>query len=104
MSTTTTPTLFDKIETVGHEFLSAVEHAAAWLVGKVASADTSLHALEAASPLVAEAIAAGEASAAAHGIPVVAIEGAGETVLGLAKQLAGSLSAPPPAPVRQPAP
>lgn len=90
--------LIETLEEKGHEALTAVEHAAAWLVGKVATADVSLHALEASSPLVAEAIAMGEASARAHGIPIDAIENVGEAVLDAAKALAAGLSQPAPEP------
>ena len=98
MSTTAPQTLFEKIEAVGHEALTAVEHGAAWLVGTVATAEQSLSTLEANSPLVKTAIDAGIASAQAHGVPVGAIETIGEEILALAKQFAGSLTAPPPAP------
>jgi len=100
----TTPTLFDKIENVGHEMLTAAEHGAAWLVGKVAVVATSLHDLEASSPLVKAAVDAGIVSATAHGIPVGAIESIGSEILELAKQLAGSLSAPAPGMAAQPSP
>ena len=90
----TPPTIIEKLESVGHECLTALEHGAAWLVGTVATADTGLHALEATSPLVAAAIAAGEASAVAHGVPVTMIENAGDVLLSLAKQLAAGLAQP----------
>lgn len=88
-------TIIETLEAEGHKALTAVQHAAAWLVGTVATADTSLHALEATSPLVAEAIAIGEAAATAHGVPVAAIENAGEAVLAEAKTLAAGLAQPP---------
>jgi hypothetical protein len=87
-------TIIETLEAEGHAALSAIQHGAAWLVGKVATAETSLHALEAASPLIAEAVAAGEAAATAHGVPVQAIENAGELVLAEAKTLADGLSQP----------
>lgn len=85
------------LENAGHAALSAVEHAAAWLVGTVATAETSLATLKADSPLVAAAIAAGEASATAHGVPIAAIENVGEEVLAAAKELAAGLASSPPA-------
>ena len=94
----TSMSLFEKIENVGHECLTAAEHGAAWLVGQVACAQASLATLEASSPLVAEAISAGIASANAHGVPVGAIENIGDEVLAGAKQLAASLASPPPLP------
>ena len=95
-------TIMQNIETFGHDALTGVERAATWLVGKVAAAETSLHTLEANDPLVAEAIAAGDAWAAAHGVPTTAIETAGEDVLALAKQFASGLSAAPPASLSPP--
>lgn len=107
--------IIDTLENAGKSALTAVEHAAAWLVGKAAQADASLHQLEADSPLVAEAIAAGKAAAESHGVPVDAIENAGLAVLGAAKNLAANLTktaspvpsippVPPPAPAGSPDP
>lgn len=90
-------TVITTLENLGHAMMTAAEHAAAWLVGTVAQGETALNALEADSPLVATAIAAGEASALAHGIPVPAIAVAGEEVLALAKDLAAGLAQPAPA-------
>jgi hypothetical protein len=101
MSTTTaaaTPSIIEKLETAGHEALDAVEHAAVWLVGKIAVSSESLHDLEAASPWVTQAWAAGVASAEAHGIPVTAIENVGAAILTLAKTFAAGLSQPAPVP------
>jgi hypothetical protein len=84
-------TILDTIETSGREALSAVDHAAAWLVGHVAQAATDLRTLEASDPIVGQAIAAGEAFALAHGVPVPAIEAAGEAVLAAAKGFAVAL-------------
>lgn len=100
MSATQAPklTIIEKLEQYGHDALDQLEHGAAWLVGTVATADVSLHKLEADHPLVAEAIAAGEASLTARGIPVAEIENAGAVLLDLAKQLAAGLASPPPAP------
>lgn len=95
MSTTTSPTIIEKLETLGHEALDAVEHAAVWLVGKIATASQSLHDLEASDPLVGEAIQAGIASATAHGVPVAAIENAGDAVVAAAKTFAAGLAQPP---------
>jgi hypothetical protein len=95
--------VINTLENVGHAAMTAVEHAAAWLVGTIATAETSLASLEATSPLVAEAIAAGEASAQAHGVPITAIADAGSAVLTAAKELAADLSsAPAVAPARRP--
>jgi hypothetical protein len=91
-------TIVQKLEQIGHEGLTAVEHAAVWLVGKVAVAEESLTTLTASSPLISEALAAGIASAEAHGVPVVQIENAGETVLAAATAFAASLSQPAPSP------
>jgi hypothetical protein len=95
-------TIFDKIETEGHAALTDLEHGAVWLVGAVAKAETSLSALEASSPLISSALAAGRASALAHGVPIAAIEDAGAVLLSLAGRFAASLTAPPP-PVTTPA-
>ena len=65
----------------GTAALSAVEHAAAWLLGKLATGETALHQLTVESPLLSEAVVVGEAMAAAHGVPIAAIEGVGEKVL-----------------------
>jgi len=85
------------LEAEGHKALTAIEHAGAWLVGAVAQAEVSLLSLEKSSPLIAEAIAAGEASATAHGVPIVAVENVAEAVISAAKELASGLIAPPPA-------
>lgn len=94
------------LETEGHKALTAIEHAGAWLVGAVAQAEQSLTTLEASSPLVAEAVAAGEAAATAHGVPLVAVENIGEAVINAAKELAAGLTAQPPPPpaAAEPAP
>ena len=52
--------------------------------------------LEADSPWIAAAVQAGIAAANAHGVPVATLEGIGEEVLALAKELAAGLSAPAP--------
>ena len=97
-------TIIETLETEGHEAMTAAEHAAAWLVGKIAVAEQSLASLEADSPLVAEAIAAGEASAVAHGVPLPAIKTLGGEVLTLANELATGLSSLPPVAPAAPAP
>lgn len=84
------------IETEGRAALTAIEHAALWLIGIVSTTETSLETIEKDSPLVAQAIAAGEAAAAAHGLPVAAIETIGEEVLSTTKTLAAGLTAPAP--------
>jgi hypothetical protein len=86
------------LENEGHKALTAIEHAGAWLVGAVAQAEVSLSSLEASSPLIAQAIAAGEDSATAHGVPIVAVEDGFNAVMTAAKELASGLTAPPPAP------
>ena len=87
--------ILDKIETQGREALTAVEHGAAWLVGEAAQYRTALADMEASSPMVADALAAGVAFAQAHGVPVVAIENAGAAVLAAAKAFAGELTTGP---------
>lgn len=82
------------IETEGRAALTAVEHAALWLVDIVSTTETSLDTIEKDSPLVAQAIAAGEAAAAARGVPIAAIENIGEEVLSTAKALAARPTAP----------
>jgi hypothetical protein len=100
MSTTTQPaapvSIIEKLENFGHETLTAIEHGAVWLVGKLAVATDSLHALEADSPWLALAWNAGVASATAHGVPVAAIEDAGSAILAAAKNFAAGLSQPAP--------
>lgn len=71
---------------------SAIGHAAAWLVGWAAFAEQDVQKIEADSPLVKAAIVAGEAAAAAHGVPVGAIETAAEDVLALARKVSGGAS------------
>lgn len=85
------------LETEGQKAWTAIEAAGAWLVGVVAQTEHTLTSLEASSPLVAEAVAAGEAAATAHGVPVVAVENIGEAVITAAKELAAGLTVPPPA-------
>jgi hypothetical protein len=92
MSTDIQPTIIQKLETVGHESLDAVEHAAAWLVGKVAMCGESLQTLEKSSPLFAEAWTAGVTAAEAHGVPVVEVEDVFVAVMTAAKTLAAGLS------------
>ena len=99
-------TIIEKLEQIGHAGLTDLEHAAAWLVGTVATAEASLNSLAASSPLVAAAMAAGKASALAHNVDLTAIEDGGEIVLKLANELAAGLSQPAPgagAPVIAPA-
>jgi hypothetical protein len=66
---------------------TAVEHAAAWLLGMALIARKDVQALEAASPLVKDAIVAGEAAAAAHGVPAAAILIGTGQVLDLAQRI-----------------
>jgi hypothetical protein len=99
--------ILDKIESTGQKSLTWVEHAAAYLVGKVAQAETNLNTLEADNPLVKEAIDAGVAKANALGIPVNDIENAATAVLQTAQDLANNLTtpaAPTPAPAPNPDP
>lgn len=95
---TAAPTLFEIIEAKGHTWLTAVEHAAVRLVGDVATAETSLSKIEESSPMFRDAWVAGQASAAAYGVPVMQIEGVFNAVMAAAKQFAASLSSPPPTP------
>ena len=97
-------TIIQKLELLGHEALSAAEHGAAWLVGKCAMGETALTGLLAYSPWLAAAEQAGIAAAAAHGVPVVAIEDIGSEILGLAKELAAGLAEPAPGVPAPPAP
>ena len=88
------------LATVEADFAAAatrVEHAAAWLLGMAVLTRTDLRTLEAQSPLVKDAIVAGEAAAEAHGVPVVAIVTGADAVLSLAQQLAATLAATTPA-------
>ncbi len=66
---------------------TTVEHAVAWLIGMAQLAEKDLRTLEAASPLVRDAIIAGEAAATAHGVPAAAIVAGAEEVLAMAQQL-----------------
>jgi len=66
---------------------SAVEHACAWLLGMALLARKDVQTLEAASPLVRDAIVAGEAAATAHGVPVAAIAAGAEAVLTMAQKI-----------------
>jgi hypothetical protein len=95
-------TIVTKLETLGHKALTAVEHAAVRLVGDVATDATALQDVLASSPMYQTAWAAGQASAVAHGIPVVAIEDAFTAVMAAAQQFVTSLKQP--APVAPPAP
>jgi hypothetical protein len=76
---------------------SRIEHAAAWLLGMAALARKDVRTLEAQSPLVKDAITAGEAAAAAHGVPVAAIVTGADAVLSLAQQLEAAPAAATPA-------
>ena len=89
--------IIEKLEQEGHQALTALEHAAVWLVGTVATAETGLHKLEADNPLLATAIQMGIASATAHGVPLTGLEALGNAVLDLAKDLAAGLAQPAPA-------
>jgi hypothetical protein len=66
---------------------STAEHAVAWLLGMAQLARKDVQTLEAASPLVKDAIIAGEAAATAHGVPVAAIVAGAEEVLAMAQQI-----------------
>jgi hypothetical protein len=89
-------TIIQKLEQFGHTSLDDLEHGAVQLVGMAATAETSLNALEASSPLVAKAVQMGLDSAAAHGVPVSGIANAAQVVLDLAKQFAAGLAQPAP--------
>jgi hypothetical protein len=94
-STSTAPlTIVEKLEQRGHDALTAVEHAAVWLVGTAAKSEQSLATLTASSPLLQAAWKSGVASAAAHGIPVTVVENVGEEILAEAKAFASALSQP----------
>ncbi|HEY3848367.1 MAG TPA: hypothetical protein VGL95_14770 [Acetobacteraceae bacterium] len=91
-------TIIEKIELYGHKELDAVEHAAVRLVGEAADAETSLKTVLSSSPMFQTCWAAGQASAIAHGIPVVAIENEFEAVMAKAQEFVAGLKSPPPAP------
>lgn len=63
------------------------KHAVAWLLGMAAVVDQDVQTLEAESPLVKDAILAGEAAATAHGVPVAEIVLGAEEVLAVAKRI-----------------
>lgn len=67
---------------------AATAHAAGWLMAKLDAVQGDVTAMEAASPLVAEALAAGKAYATAYGVPVEALETAGEALVALAQKVA----------------
>jgi hypothetical protein len=94
---TRTLTIIETLELRGHTALSAIQHAAKWLVGTAATESINLHDLVGSNAWVQQAWASGVKSAEAHGVPVVAMENAGEAVLAAAKDLAAGLAAPPPA-------
>ena len=96
--------IIDTLEIEGHAGLTAAQHGAAWLVGELAKGETALSSLEANSPWIASAVQAGIAAANAHGVPVATLEGIGEEVLALAKELAAGLSAPAPGVPATPSP
>ena len=73
---------------------TTVEHAAAWLLGMATLAERDLRTLEATSPLVKDAIIAGEAAATAHGVPVATIVTSAEQVLALAQQIDAARTSP----------
>lgn len=79
-----------------------VQHAVAWLLGMAAVAQKDVQTLEADSPLVKDAIIAGEAAATAHGVPVAAIVAGAEEVLTIAQQIDAATS-PTAAPATPPA-
>lgn len=100
MSDTTAPlTIVEKLEQLGHEALTAVEHAAVRAVGFAAKAETSLKTLLADNVYVRDLWDAGVASANAHGIPVTAIEDIAGEILAAAEAFIASLTQPPPVPV-----
>jgi len=66
---------------------TTVEHACAWLLGMALLGQKDLRTLEAASPLVKDAIVAGEAAATAHGVPAAALVAGAEAVLAMAQQV-----------------
>jgi hypothetical protein len=89
-------TIVEKLEQLGHEALDAVEHAAVWLVGKAATTEASIETMVTGDPWLEAAWTAGVASATAHGVPVLAIENIGESILAAARQFAAGLTQPAP--------
>jgi len=85
--------IIEKLREYGSKDLTALEHAALWLVGAVANTETSISTLEAASPLVAQAWDAGQTFAASYWMPVLPVENAAEQVLTMAQQVATELAA-----------
>jgi hypothetical protein len=74
------------------------QHAAAAVLGWEAIAQNDVQQLEATSPLVSDAIAAGKAFLLSKGVPLPAIEATAEEVLALVKQV-DSTSAPTTKPI-----
>ena len=72
------------------------EHAVAWLLGMAVVAHKDVQTLEAESALVKDAIIAGEAAAAAHGVPVAAIVTGVDAVLAMAQQAEAARAAAAP--------
>lgn len=101
MSTTTTArsplTIVEKLEQLGHETLTAIEHAAVQAVGWAAKEEASLQTLLKDNTFVRMVWDMGVASANAHGVPVTSIENIGEEIETAARQFIASLTAPPPA-------
>ena len=100
-------TLLATLEAEGAAAISADRHAAAWLVGTAAEAQTDLSKVEADNPLVAAAITAGVGAAKEHGVPVDQINATAEDVLKLAQEIAAPANvakADAPTPEAPPAP
>lgn len=70
--------------------VARLKHAVMALLGMAEEAQADVATLEAESPLVRDAIVAGEAAATARGIPVAAIVAGVDTVLAMAKQVAAA--------------
>lgn len=97
--------IVETIEAGAASVAAHIRHAALWLIGAAAEAQKEVKALEVSDPLVAEAVAVGSAWASAHGVPMPAIEGATEAVLGIAQAVAaGNAAAAPAAPAVPPTP
>lgn len=93
----------NRLEALVKQAPAQIQHGALWLLGAVAAAGRWVHQLEASDPLVASAIKVGEAAAVSHGIPLMAIETAGEDLLKVAQAIAGQAPAPVPVPAATPA-
>lgn len=83
--------ILNTIESEVFSAASVVEHCIASLVGMALVAQKDVQTLEADSPIVKDAIIAGEAAAAAHGVPVAEIATVAGEVLSGAQQVMTAL-------------